>query len=132
MLLSQPDSLKDTLTRKDQQRAQGVWEFVSGTRQAHLVITGEHFVMTFKNGDTYLGTFQLDPTSRPKAIDLTIDEGPERHKGKLSRGLYLLDNDHLVLCPGVPGSGQRPEVFPVPEDRTQLRLVFRKNKEATE
>jgi uncharacterized protein (TIGR03067 family) len=129
-LLSQADSLKDLLALKHLHTLQGAWEFVTGTREARLVITGHHFLITFKNGDEYLGSFALDPTSRPKAIDLVIDEGPERHKGKESRGIYLLDNDHLLLCPGIPGSGERPEVFPEPEDRSRLHLVFRKNKNA--
>jgi uncharacterized protein (TIGR03067 family) len=128
MLLSQPDSLKDLLTVKHLHTLQGVWDFVSGTRQARLHITDNQFVILFTNGDQYEGRFRLDPTSRPKSIDLVIDEGPERHRGKESKGIYLLDNDHLLLCPGVPGSGERLEAFPEPEDRTHLRLVLRKNK----
>ena len=130
MLLSQADSLKEQLTLKHLHTLQGTWEFVSGTRQARLIITGTQFQITFTNGDQYQGTFKLDPMSRPKAIDLVIEDGPERHKGKESKGIYLLDNDHLMLFPGVPGSGDRLEAFPEPEDRTHLRLVFRKNKTA--
>jgi uncharacterized protein (TIGR03067 family) len=124
------DSLRHQLTRKQLQTLQGAWEFVWGTRDARLVIDGNSYQITFKNGDVYQGTFELDPMSRPNAIDLRIDDGPERHRGKESRGIYLLDSDHLMLCPGVPGSGDRLAAFPEPDDRTQLRLVFRKNKTA--
>ena len=37
------------------------------------------------------GTFTLDPTAKPRAIDITEDAGP--NKGVPNRGIYLLDLD---------------------------------------
>jgi uncharacterized protein (TIGR03067 family) len=125
-LLSQDDTLKDALTRKDLQRLQGAWEFVAGSRRARLSIDDDRFQIEFANGDLYAGFFQLDPTRKLKAIDLSLDEAPERHRGKVVLGVYLLDGHLLVICPGVPGSGQRPDSFPEPGDRERMRLVFRK------
>jgi uncharacterized protein (TIGR03067 family) len=124
--LSQGATLKETLTRKDLHRLQGAWEFVSGSRQARLSVTEDCFTIEFANGDVYRGPFRLDPTTKLKAIDLELSDAPERHRGKTVLGIYLLDGQLLVFCPGVPGSSERPTFFPDPDDRERMRLVFRK------
>ena len=127
-MLPQCESLAETLSRKDKSRLQGAWRFLNGTRTAQLLVEEDRFTIEFRNGDTYHGRFVVDPAHRPKAIDLHIEDGPERHKGKLALGLYLLDGSRLLLAPGIPGSGDRPPALPAQGEAGQLLLVFERQK----
>jgi uncharacterized protein (TIGR03067 family) len=111
-------------------RLQGVWLFLTGRREARLIIEGDAFTVVFKSGETYRGTFALDPAKRPAHIDMTVTEGPERHVGKVSLGIYeLIGETMLRWCPGRPGTGERPADFPEADDETGLVIVFRRSKE---
>jgi uncharacterized protein (TIGR03067 family) len=118
------ESLCDVLARKDAELLQGEWTYLAGNRVAQVSFRGERFLVRFGNGEAYSGTFRLNPLHHPKAIDLLIEDGPERHQGKTALGIYVVDGPHLVLCPGVPGSDQRPKYFPPREDRQYLSIVF--------
>lgn len=122
------DLLREESARKDRERLQGVWSFVSGQREAQLLVSGEHFTMRFRNGDIYVGTFTLDPTHRPRAMDLHIQEGPEQYRGKRALAIYEFDGDHLIWCPGEPGKEDRLRAFPPAGDRDHLCIIFRREK----
>jgi len=116
------------LARKDKERLQGRWSFVSGTREAQMEILGDHFTIHFKNGETYIGTFVLHSTRKPKAVDMVITEGPDRYKGKTALAIYALDGQHLIWSPARPGLGERPAFFPLAEDKEHLCVVFHHDK----
>src|SRR5262245_10536755 len=52
---------------------------------------------------------KLDPSRKPKAIDLTPIDGP--FKGKTTLGLYSIDRDALKLCMGNQQVKARPAEF---------------------
>jgi uncharacterized protein (TIGR03067 family) len=122
------DLEREIAAEKDQLLLQGTWNFVSGIREAQLRIAGEHFTVKFKNGDLYLGTYTLDPTTSPKMMDMTITEGPEKHKGKTSLIIYELDGDRLIWCPAEPGTGNRMRTFPTNGDTHHLCITFQREK----
>jgi uncharacterized protein (TIGR03067 family) len=82
---------------------------------------------TFKNGSIYLGTFRLDPTRKPKAMDMLITEGPD-YQGQTALAIYALDGDHLIWCPAKPGTAERFKYFPPEEDKEHLCVVFHREK----
>jgi uncharacterized protein (TIGR03067 family) len=127
-LLLDPDLARESAARKDRDRLQGTWNFVSGIREAQMLIAGDHFTVKFKGGDIYLGTYTLDPPSKPRMMDMTISEGPEKHRGKTSLIIYELDGDHLIWCPAEPGTGNRLRSFPPEEDTRHLCIIFRREK----
>jgi uncharacterized protein (TIGR03067 family) len=114
-------------TLADLQRLQGTWRCRSGRRPAELVIFDHLFALRFEGGETYLGLFRLDPQSRPAAMDMRIDEGPVRHRGKIGRCIYELHGDQLRWCPAEPGSEERPTAFPASEDPRYWCLTFRRD-----
>jgi uncharacterized protein (TIGR03067 family) len=118
----------DTPAGKDRLRLQGTWNYLAGTREAQLLITGDHYTVQFKNGDLYVGTFVLDPERKPKAMDMRIEQGPARHLGLTARAIYALDGNRLLLCPARPGTDDRPKFFPGPDDPTYLFMVFERQK----
>jgi RNA polymerase sigma factor (sigma-70 family) len=97
----------------DQERLQGIWEFVSvayddktirkGERPdlwKTFTVTGDKLRWVNVNSD---GTeaeghtrFKLDPSRKPKTIDLTALDG--EGQGQVVLGLYELDGDLLKLC----------------------------------
>lgn len=120
--------LKEAAAARDRERLQGVWNFVTGRRKVQLVINGDQYTIRFNNGDVYVGTFDLDPTKKPKAMDMTITEGPDKHKGLVAHCIYALDGEHLVWCPGEPGAGERPNAIPGTDSQKVLCVVLRRDK----
>jgi uncharacterized protein (TIGR03067 family) len=119
---------KEAAAAKDRERLQGVWNFVTGRRKVQLFVNGGHFTARFNNGDVYVGTFDLDPTKKPRAMDMTVVEGPDRYRGLTAHCIYALDGDHLVWCPGEPGGGRRPQAFPASDSQELLCVVLRREK----
>jgi uncharacterized protein (TIGR03067 family) len=119
---------REAAALKDREQLQGTWKSVSGIRAAQMLFAGEHFAVKFTNGDIYVGTFTLDATTRPRMMDMTISEGPEKHRGKTSLAIYELDGDRLTWCPAEPGIGNRLHDFPTGEDTRHLCIVFRREK----
>jgi uncharacterized protein (TIGR03067 family) len=99
------DKDKDVLD-KEYAKFEGTWQIVSlevdgmkvpeeAFKESRLIIKGKEFTMKEKIA-TYKGTFLIDPTKKPKTIDMKFTEGPE--KGNTSLGIYELDGEDFKLC----------------------------------
>ena len=83
-----------------------------------LVVEGDKYTVTV--GDKVdKGTVKLDPKAKPKALDITGTEGP--NKGKTILGIYERDGDTLRICYVLSGK-DRPKAFET-KAGTQLFLV---------
>jgi len=89
-----------------------------------LVVKDDRYTVTVgKQVDQ--GTVKLDPAAKPKALDITGTEGP--NKGKTIRAIYERDGDTLRVCYDLSGKG-RPTEFKT-RAGTQLFLVtYRREK----
>lgn len=112
--------------KNDLDHLQGVWLSIAGQRPAELLIAGSLFTVRFLDGTLYMGTFELDFDQEPRIMEMRIDEGPGKHKGKVARCLYDLTGDLLRWAPGEPGLSRGPAEFPSEEDATSLCLLFRR------
>jgi uncharacterized protein (TIGR03067 family) len=65
------------------------------------------------------GTCKLDPSAKPKALDITGTEGP--NEGKTILAIYERDGDTLRVCYDLSGK-DRPKEFKTSEG-TPLFLV---------
>lgn len=65
------------------------------------------------------GTIKLDPSAKPKAMDIVGTEGP--NKNKTFQAIYELDGNTLRICYDLSGQS-RPTAFKTSEG-TQLFLV---------
>jgi uncharacterized protein (TIGR03067 family) len=70
------------------------------------------------------GTFKLNPSAKPKAMDITGTDGP--NKGKTILAIYERDGDTLRICYDLTGK-KRPTEFKT-KAGTQLFLVTYKRK----
>jgi uncharacterized protein (TIGR03067 family) len=103
----------------DEEKLQGEWvmtrlevreeavpaEKLAGTT---LVIKKDKYTTVVKKKE-YPVAFKLDPKQDPKHIDMFIPtEGGEP---QLSKGIYTIEKDTLVICRGQAAGGERPRNF---------------------
>ncbi len=104
---------------KEVRKFQGTWTFESSEAGGRGLPAGElkGLILTFE-GDRHtvrkgneviqVGTQKLDPSQSPKAIDVTMTEGPS--KGAVMLGIYEIDGDTLKVCFD-PRGKKRPTEF---------------------
>jgi uncharacterized protein (TIGR03067 family) len=112
--------------REARDALQGAWVSVGGRREVELFICGNRFTVHFRDGDVYMGAFDLDPTIRPAVMAMRIDEGPTRHRGQTAMCIYELEGRTLRWCATDPGRGERLTAFPDESDPNHLCVRFRR------
>ena len=114
-------SLPDAVT-EEMKRFQGTWKQIAYERdgvteplddeqgwEPRVTFTGDTFVVTLADGSIPIrGTYKLDPTRDPKAIDWNDTIGEDA--GKTLLAIYSLEGDRLVFCAAYPGQ-ERPTEF---------------------
>jgi uncharacterized protein (TIGR03067 family) len=129
-----PQDAKEAAIKKEKGKLIGVWKLVlceaEGERVPEKILKGEvvRWAITEKSITSTVDgqgkgedKYTLDPTARPKAIDLTDKEG------RPTPGIYSLDDDTLKVCLN-EGSGERPKVF-AGKPNTHLSVwVFKREK----
>jgi uncharacterized protein (TIGR03067 family) len=116
---------------KEETQLQGVWEHIfvevagkklpeEEVRAFDLVISGNQMTLTkSETGKSLSMTFRIDPTKKPKTIDLDFGL-PTLERAK---GIYELQGDKLRVCMGV----DRPREFKTkPNSNEKMFLVKRK------
>jgi uncharacterized protein (TIGR03067 family) len=106
----------DDQADKDKKALQGTWKVASLEKDGQAVPAEKVEDMKFDFKDdtfsrlsdgqrTESGTFKLDPTKKPKAMDATHGNAKES-----TPFIYEIDGDTLKLCWRKPG-GERPKEF---------------------
>ena len=116
----------ETEAQAERASLQGTWRSVSGRREAEVLFAGYLFTVHFADGEVYMGAYQLDSHAHPKKMDMRIDEGPDKHRGKIAHCLYEVDGDTLRWCAVEPGSEERPTAFPSVYDTHHLSMVLQR------
>ena len=76
-------------------------------------------------GRTEAGTFTLDPSRKPKGIDVTPEDG------KPILGIYQIDGDTHKVCLAEPGR-ERPTEFTTQPESGRSLYVMRRAKPAAQ
>jgi uncharacterized protein (TIGR03067 family) len=71
------------------------------------------------------GAIKLDPTTKPKAMDITGTEGP--NKGKTILAIYELTSDTLRVCYDLAGK-KRPTEFKTVKGTQQFLVSYKRQK----
>jgi uncharacterized protein (TIGR03067 family) len=130
------DGKPDDAVKKEQQRFEGAWVLVTVERNGEKVpdeeIKGFKVVVagdkrTLMAGSEVRGrsVFKVDPTKKPKTIDITVIEGPL--KDQTLKGIYELSDDTHKICLALEGR-DRPAGFVTNPGSGQLLQVFKREK----
>jgi uncharacterized protein (TIGR03067 family) len=109
---------REDAIRKDLEKMRGTWALVSldedgkratGARlkEFKVTITGDRFAYTV-GGEAVTGFYRLDPASKPRAMDIVLEDGP--NKGKTKLAIYDFDGVHFKVAVAPPGN-DRPPAF---------------------
>ncbi len=71
------------------------------------------------------GNFKLDPSTKPKSLDLIATDGP--NKGKQLLAIYELDGDTLKVCYDLTGKN-RPKEFKTTEGSELYLATYKREK----
>src|SRR5262249_6754970 len=117
---------------KDLKKMQGDWAMVSMIRDGQQVpdeaaqalfrtVKGNEYTVFRYDKPVAKGTFKLDASKKPKAIDLFLANAPKGAKPTL--GIYEFDGEKLKLCYASPGK-DRPAEFTSKEGTEQTMTVW--------
>jgi uncharacterized protein (TIGR03067 family) len=122
--------------KTDEEKIQGNWTVVSrefiGQKAPEaelkaLKVTIKDDTITITDGTKkHEITYKLDPSKKPKAIDLTNVDGKDEKD--LTRAIYELDDDNLKLCWSEKAPEHRPTKFASDEGSAQTMIVFKREK----
>jgi uncharacterized protein (TIGR03067 family) len=138
LLLAAEDKKGDA--QKDQEALQGTWKAVSSERDGKdqtdlakgLTLTFDKENFTWKKGDEVLlkGTFKLDPSKKPRAIDIAVMQiGKDEVKDKEMQGIYELDKGTLKWCATDGGRDTaRPKEFATKTGTRVFLVTFKKQR----
>jgi uncharacterized protein (TIGR03067 family) len=121
--------------KKESDALQGKWSVVSLTRDGKVeaiskdavrVIADDAYTMKLHPLVTIKGTYKIDPTANPKAIETTASSGP--YKDMTMLGIYELDGDSLKICYAIPGK-DRPTEFTSKVGSCWILVVHKRLKE---
>ena len=87
-----------------------------------LTIKGKDF--TWSSGERP-GSFTIDPTKKPKAVDYTVTDGDD--KGAVELAIYEITDDTWRDCIA-PAGKPRPKEFAAPEGSGNTLIVYRRAK----
>jgi uncharacterized protein (TIGR03067 family) len=116
--------------KADLKKLTGTWSIVSAQKgggelpanelkELRLIFNGDKLSARFgeKSKD---GTFKIDPSKKPKQIDITLMD-------KTAEGIYRFKGDNLELCLSEPGE-PRPTEFKSAEGSKTFLFVLKREK----
>jgi uncharacterized protein (TIGR03067 family) len=114
------DNAKDEAIKNDRKRMEGAWRgtaltvngetFTQENAKALTVVNGADGTWILRDSGTEKskGSSTIDPTKKPKTIDLTPSAGDD--KGVTYHGIYELGENTRRVCIALPGNA-RPKDF---------------------
>jgi uncharacterized protein (TIGR03067 family) len=140
-LLIGADTPKDDKVKDETNKLQGIWRVASAERDGTAAPEDEikKITVTIKgdkltarrteNADkpeekVYEMSFTIDPTQKPKWIDVTYMDG--ERKGESSQGIYDLNGDTLKIC--MSRGNTRPNDFETKADSQRHLMALKRGK----
>lgn len=117
--------------KADDKAAQGTWDLTeaelggSKLMLKDVVLTLDDGKYTLKAESLDKGTYKLNAAKKPKEVDITGTEGP--NKGKTILGIYELDKDTMKVCYDLGGKA-RPTAFKTAAGTQQFLATYKRKK----
>ena len=136
LLLAAGAPSKDDLAKKDLDAMKGTWKATGGeedgkpipedlAKKFTLTVDGDKYTFTIQDMSEEQGTIKIDPSQKPRAIDVMIMSGED--KGKSQYGVYEVEGDTLKLCFATPGK-ERPKALAAKEGSMHSLFIFKRQK----
>jgi uncharacterized protein (TIGR03067 family) len=131
------EDARDEAVKKDRKKYEGTWQIVSlevdgnqaGEEDARkITVTNAadgQWTLEAEGKVVARGTSVIDPTKKPKTVDLTVTEGKD--KGKTALGIYEFSDDTRKVCLAPAGKG-RPTEFAAPSGSGHILAVLKRVK----
>src|SRR5437867_9142460 len=127
---------QDDALKKDMERLQGAWKMVAFETadaaaakdikiKGKIVFEGNKFIVFLDDTKFGEAEFKLDPSKKPKHIDVTPADG--FNKGKTLLGIYEFDGDKLKLC-SYDDPQVRPKSFAYEKGETGASITLERAK----
>ena len=128
---------KEAAVAKELQAFKGTWRLssreVDGKKSSEewikdVIATNDGSgAFSVRRGDKMIAeaTVQLDPTKKPKTVDVTFTEG--EHKGQTVLGIYEIERDAFRVCVARPGD-ERPTDFSAKAGSGRTLIVYKREK----
>jgi uncharacterized protein (TIGR03067 family) len=128
---------KDKAVKEDRKKYEGTWQVISlevdGNTSAEedakkITVVNEadgKWAIEAEGKVIARGTSEIDPTKKPKAVDLTVTEGDG--KGQTLRGIYEFKDDTRKVCLAPEGK-DRPTEFSAPAGSGHILAVLKRVK----
>ena len=94
-------------------------------QEVRLVVQGPKYSLVLANTRVEM-MHVLHADKQPKAMDLTIAEGPE--KGKVFPAIYKLEDETLTVCRNIKPDMDRPVEFSTKPDTGLMLVVWTRQK----
>jgi uncharacterized protein (TIGR03067 family) len=128
---------RDEAIKKERQRYEGTWQVVALEVDGNKVAEEDAKKITVRNeadgkwtieveGKVIArGSSEIDPTKKPKTVDLLHTEG--QNQGKTQRGIYELGDDTRKVCLAQPDQ-ERPTEFAATAGSGHILAVLKRVK----
>lgn len=128
---------EEDAVKRELQALKGTWTLVSreadGKKLGEEELKGvvatrdEEGNVSVRRGDQvlYEANGKIDPTKKPKTVDVTYTAGP--NKGQVLLGIYETDGDTHRVCIAQAG-GARPTEFSAKAGSGQILVVYKREK----
>lgn len=126
---------QNSLSEDAKNDLEGTWDLVSLERDGKevkpqndtkMVTTGSKFVIKAGGKIVAAGTATYDASKKPKAVDVTYTEGPD--KGKTLKGIYEVVGDTARFCRAGTPEQERPTEFKTKAGTGGLASVYKRAK----
>jgi uncharacterized protein (TIGR03067 family) len=126
---------KDEAIKKDRMRYEGTWQVVSlevdgnkadeeNARKVTVINEADgKWTIEVDGKVAARGTSEIDPTKKPKAVDLTVTEG--ENSGQTALGIYEFGDGTRKVCLAQPGK-ERPAEFTAPAGSGHILAVLKR------
>ncbi|WP_406697063.1 TIGR03067 domain-containing protein [Singulisphaera sp. Ch08] len=101
-------------------------ESLSDQPEAPSLLVSNALYVTVRDGRRTSYGFRLEPSTDPKAIELTLENGPD--KGQILKGIYKLEGDLFTVCHGLTPQDDRPVEFSTGAESGHTLIVWRRAK----
>ncbi len=125
---------QDALRKNEERRIEGTWTLVGcklNGEDQQIPNEGMEFIIKqgtikIKQGSrvTGEGTFRIDPSKTPKAID--ISNSGKEYRGKINLGIYELRKNELWMAISTAGVPDRPGDFSCKQGSGELLAIYKK------